>query len=192
MTFLVDFAPLILFFAGYFYGGIFFAIVVLMVTMPISLVLKYRLTGKLDRMLIWSTVFLFIFGGISLWLQDQRFLYWKPTAFYWALALAFLVSNWVGEKPLVRRFFDLVGEMPISHMTDRQIRGLNTVWAAFFAFAGLLNIFVAYRFSEPVWVNFKVFGLTALTVVFMMAQVFWIMSKADENGDEPKASVEQD
>ena len=48
---------------------------------------------------------------------------------------------------------------------------------------GLLNILVAYNFPEPVWVNFKVFGLTAITLVFMFAQVFWIVSKAESQAD---------
>ena len=184
MTFLVDFAPLALFLAGYLYRDIFFAIIVLMVTMPISLFIKYRLTGKLDKMLLWSTLFLFVFGGVSLWLEDQRFLYWKPTAFYWVLAVAFLASNWIGEKPLVQRFYDLLGEIPLHKMSRGQIVGLNSVWAAFFALAGILNIVVAYRFSEDTWVKFKVFGLTALTIVFMTAQVFWILSKFGEEADD--------
>lgn len=186
MVFLVDFAPLALFLAGYLYRDIFFAILVLMVAMPVSLFLKYRMTGKLDKMLLWSTGFLFVFGGLSLWLRDAAFLYWKPTAFYWVLAGAFLISQWVGEKPLVQRFFGLIGELPVDHMSDRQMRSLNLAWVAFFLFAGLLNIFVAYRFSEEFWVNFKVFGLTILTLVFMVAQVAWIMSKApDEPAEQP-------
>ena len=111
MLFLVDFAPLALFLAGYLYRDIFFAIIVLMVTMPVSLYLKYRLTGKFDKMLFWSTVFLFVFGGVSLLLRDPQFLYWKPTALYWALAVAFFASQWIGKKPLVQRFFDQKHEL---------------------------------------------------------------------------------
>lgn len=181
MLFLVDFAPLALFLAGYLYKDIFFAIIVLMVTMPVSLLIKYKMTDKLDKMLAWSTVFLFVFGGVSLVLRDAQFLYWKPTALYWALALAFIISQYVGEKPLVQRFFDLIGELPTGHITDGQIRVLNMIWGAFFVLVGFLNIFVAYNFSEKFWVNFKVFGLTALTVVFMTAQVYWIVSGIEED-----------
>ena len=181
MLFLVDFAPLALFLAGYAYKDIFFAIIVLMATMPVSLFIKYRMTGKLDKMLAWSTVFLFVFGGASLYLRDAQFLYWKPTALYWALALAFFISQYVGEKPLVQRFFDLIGELPTGHITDSQIRTLNMIWGAFFILVGLLNIVVAYNFSEEFWVNFKVFGLTAITVVFMSAQVYWIVSGIKED-----------
>lgn len=187
MLFLVDFAPLALFLAGYLYRDIFFAIVVLMVTMPVSLLIKRKLTGKLDKMLMWSTVFLFVFGGASLYVRDAQFLYWKPTALYWAMACAFLISQWVGEKPLIQRFFDLIGELPMEHVSDRQIRVLNLIWGAFFVFVGFLNIFVAYTFSEDFWVKFKVFGLTALTLVFMSAQVYWIVSRIRETEDDSPA-----
>lgn len=183
MLFFVDFAPLILFLGGYIYKDLYFAIIVLMITMPISLALKYKITGKVDKMLLWSTAFLFLFGGASLYLQDPKFLYWKPTALYWAMAVAFLISQWVGEKPLVQRFFDLIGELPTEHISKQQIRGLNTVWGLFFVVAGLLNIFVAYTFSEPFWVNFKVFGLTAITFVFISAQVYWIVSKVEPGAE---------
>ena len=186
MLFLVDFAPLALFLAGYLYRDIFFAIIVLMVTMPVSLYLKYRLTGKFDKMLFWSTVFLFVFGGVSLLLRDPQFLYWKPTALYWALAVAFFASQWIGKKPLVQRFFDLIGELPTDHISRREIIRLNVIWGMFFIVAGVLNIVVAYTFSEQVWVNFKVFGLTALTIVFMSIQVYWIVSKIREHEADEK------
>ena len=184
MLFLVDFAPLALFLAGYLYRDIFFAIVVLMIAMPISLLIKRRLTGKLDKMLLWSTVFLFVFGGASLYVRDAQFLYWKPTALYWAMALAFLLSHWIGEKPLIQRFFDLIGELPMDHVSDRQMRTLNFIWAAFFVLVGLLNIVVAYSFSEAFWVKFKVFGLTIITILFMSAQVYWIVSKLKDKGTD--------
>ncbi len=183
MLFLIDFAPLVLFLAGYLYKDIFFAILVLMATMPISLFLKYRMTGKLDKMLMWSTLFLFLFGGASLYLRDAQFLYWKPTALYWAMAIAFVISQFVGAKPLVQRFFDLIGELPVGHISDAQMRTLNLIWAGFFVLLGILNIVVAYNFSEDFWVKFKVFGLTALTVVFMSAQIYWIVSQVNEDAE---------
>ena len=188
MLFLVEFAPLILFLAGYFYKGLYFAIVVLMITMPISLTIKYRMTGKLDKMLLWSTLFLFLFGGASLYLQNPNFLYWKPTAFYWAMAAAFLLSQWVGSKPLVQRFFDLIGELPTDHISDSQIRNLNLIWSLFFIAMGVLNIVVAYTFSEQFWASFKVFGLTAITLVFISAQVYWIVSKVDHGTTDQESN----
>ncbi|HEX5763968.1 MAG TPA: septation protein IspZ, partial [Woeseiaceae bacterium] len=56
---------------------------------------------------------------------------------------------------------------------------LNVVWVVFFATTGLLNIYIAYNFSEAFWVNFKVFGLLGLTIAFMLAQSFWLFAKLD-------------
>lgn len=116
------------------------------------------------------------------------FLYWKPTVFYWVVAGVFLGSFWVGDQPLVRRFFGLVEGMPLGKITRAQWNRLNIVWVLFFVAAGLLNIFVAYNFSQETWVKFKVFGLMALTFVFMLLQTFWI---ANLIGDEKIDQLEE-
>ncbi len=188
MQVLFEFLPLILFFVAYVYKDIYFALIVLMVAMPIGLAIKYVRTREIDKMYLWSTVFLLVLGAATLYFRNPDFLYWKPTAFYWAVAGAFLISMFVGDKPLVRRFFDLSGEMPTDRIDAMSWRRLNLVWIAFFVGAGLLNIYVAYSFSENVWVNFKVFGLLALTFVFLLAQGVWLMSKFsdDESQQEQK------
>lgn len=174
MNLLFEFLPLILFLGAFFYKGIYFALVVLMIAMPVGLVVKYIRTKKFDKMYFWSTVFLLIAGALTLYFRNPLFLYWKPTVFYWVVAIAFLGSFWVGDKPLVQRFFGLVEGMPVEKITRAQWNKLNLVWVLFFIAAGILNIYVAYNFSQETWVKFKVFGLMALTFVFMLAQTFWI------------------
>lgn len=174
MNLLFEFLPLILFLGAFFYKGIYFALVVLMIAMPIGLLVKYVRTQKFDKMYFWSTIFLLVAGTLTLYFRNPYFLYWKPTVFYWVVAVAFLGSFWVGEKPLVQRFFGLVEGMPVEKITPAQWNRLNLVWVLFFIAAGLLNIYVAYNFSQETWVEFKVFGLMALTFVFMLAQTLWI------------------
>jgi intracellular septation protein len=60
---------------------------------------------------------------------------------------------------------------------------LNFMWIIYFAFAGTANIFVAYTFSEAVWVNFKLFGLLAMTVVFVVFQTAWLSRHGTETDD---------
>jgi intracellular septation protein len=60
---------------------------------------------------------------------------------------------------------------------------LNFAWVAFFLFAGALNLWVAFRFDEATWVNFKLFGLMGLTLVFALAQGVWISRRATEPGN---------
>ena len=74
----------------------------------------------------------------------------------------------------MQRFFGLVEGIQLDKISPQQWKRLNLAWVLFFLVAGLLNIYVAYSFSEATWVNFKVFGLMALTFVFMLAQTLWI------------------
>ena len=184
MNLIFEFLPLILFLGAFLYKGIYFALVVLMIAMPIGLLIKYLRTRIFDKMYFWSTVFLLVAGAMTLYFRNPYFLFWKPTVFYWAVAVVFLGSFWVGDQPLVQRFFGLVEGMPLDRISPRQWGQLNLVWVVFFVAAGLLNIYVAYNFSEATWVKFKVFGLMALTFVFMLAQTLWIANLIGHDAEE--------
>ena len=190
MQILFEFLPLIVFLAAYLYKDIFFAMIVLMIAMPIGLGFKYVQTKRLDKMYFWSTVLLLVFGAISLYFRNETLFYWKPTVFYWAAGAAFLVSQVFTEKPLVQRFFEVAGDLPTENLGRSQWRGLNFVWVIFFVAMGALNIFVAYSFSEDFWVKFKVFGLMGITLVFLVAQSFWLVSRLDPE-DEQNVDGEQ-
>jgi len=185
MSLLFEFLPLILFLAAFAYKDIYLALVVLMVAMPIGLLVKYIRSKKLDKMYLWSTVFLLIAGTLTLYFRNPLFLYWKPTAFSWAVAIAFLGSQFFSEITLVQRFFGLVDGLSVDKITPAQWKKLNIVWVLFFLITGALNIYVAYNFDESTWVKFKVFGLMALTFVFMLGQSLWIANLiGDEDADE--------
>lgn len=168
---LADFLPLLLFLGAYIYDDLYFAIIVLMVAMPIGLAIKWLITRNLDRMYLGSTVALMVFGGAALYFRNPYFLFWKPTVLNWIIAAVFFASQWIGDKPIVQRMF---GE--VATLTKEQWTKLNLSWVAFFIVAGILNIYVAYTFSEPVWVKFKVFGLMGLSLLFIAGQMVW-MSK---------------
>lgn len=184
MNLLFEFLPLILFLGAFLYKDIYFALIVLMIAMPIGLLVKFVRTKKFDKMYFWSTVFLLVAGTMTLYFRNPYFLYWKPTVFYWAVAVVFLGSFWVGEQPLVQRFFGLVEGISLQRITRQQWNKLNFVWVVFFVLAGLLNIYVAYNFSEATWVKFKVFGLMALTFVFIVVQTFWIANLIGGDDDD--------
>ncbi len=170
MTQLTEFIPLIAFFVAYRVWDLYAALAVLMVLMPLMLGLQ-RLRGKpLSHMQLASTGLLLVFGGATLLLRNELFLKWKPTVFNWVLAFALTLSHFVGKQPLLQRFLATSQlELPVWAW-----RWLNLMWAGFFALIGALNLVVAYRFSTDVWVNFKVFGIMALTVLFAMAQAIYI------------------
>ena len=133
MNMLFEFFPLLAFLGTLILKDIYAAVVVLMITMPIGLAVKSIRTGSIDKMYMWSTIFLLVFGGAALYFRDADFIYWKPTAFYWVVAVAFLFSLWIGEKPLVRRFLEMTGELPTGRISDSEWRMLNVVWVIFFA-----------------------------------------------------------
>jgi intracellular septation protein len=176
MQLLADFLPLLFFFAAYMYDDLYFAVGVLMVVMPVGLALKTYLTKKLDKIYLGSTIFLLVLGSATLFFRNPLFLYWKPTAFYWAVSIVFLASQWIGKKTIVERLFAQAAELS----REQWVR-LNLMWVEFFVFAGGLNIYVAYSFSEPVWVKFKVFGLLVLTFVFVIIQAIWMTAVSNKN-----------
>jgi intracellular septation protein len=111
-----------------------------------------------------SFILVLVLGGVTILLHDDRFLKWKPTLVNAAFAIAFWVSPLFGSrKPLIRH---MMGAQ--IRMSDRAWSAMNHAWAAFFVFSAVLNIVVAYTCSQAVWVNFKVFGLLGLTLVFMV------------------------
>lgn len=186
MQLIADFLPLLFFLGAYLYGDLYLAVKVLMVAMPMGLALKTYATRKLDKVYLGSTIFLLVMGTATILLRNPSFLYWKPTAFYWVLAIVFLGSQWVGNKTIAERMFSKVGELPAEKW-----RALNLAWSIFFAIAGVLNIYVAYSYSEAFWVNFKVFGLTAITFLFAIAQAIW-MARTMRDPDTANEHIEAD
>ena len=176
MQLLLDYIPIIVFILAYFYKDIFFATGVLMVVMPIVLLVQWLLTKKLNRIYAASTALGLVLGGFTLAFRNPTFLYWKPTVLNWAIALAFLGSQWIGEKTFVERMLGSAAELA----TEQWIR-LNQIWVAFFLFVGTVNLYVAYSFSEAFWVKFKLFGMLGITLVFVIIQSVWLTLNAQKN-----------
>jgi intracellular septation protein len=91
------------------------------------------------------------------------------TVIYVLFSVALLVSQWVMKKPLIQRMLGKELTLP-DHVWNR----LNFCWAIFFLVCGLANIYVAFWLPQELWVNFKVFGLTALTLVFTLLSGVYI------------------
>lgn len=183
MQILIDFLPVLAFFVAYYVGGFNVAIVVIMVAMALQVTLTWLIRRTVNRLLLGSAALVIGIGAVSLALQNELLFKWKPTVFNWVLALAFLASQFIGEKPLVRRLLGAAASDAI-RLPDAQWRQLNLMWVAFFLLSGAANIFVAYRFSEEVWVNFKLFGLLGMTLVFVFLQALWMARHQASEGQE--------
>jgi intracellular septation protein len=128
--------------------------------------LKHR---KVDRMLWITLIIIAILGGATLIFHDPVFIKWKPTALYWLFGLVLLVSDLVFRRNLIRKMLDNQIRLP-----EPIWQRLNLAWALFFVILGVLNLYVAFSFSQDAWVYFKFPGCLVLILVFSLAQGLYL------------------
>tara|TARA_R110000823_G_scaffold27609_20_gene80575 strand:- start:41358 stop:41960 length:603 start_codon:yes stop_codon:yes gene_type:complete len=171
---LLEFLPIILFFivykldgtqvslGGWEYqlDGIFSATAVLMVATLLQVAINYAISRTLEKRLLWLALAVLVFGGATLVFRNEAFIQWKPTIFNWALAIAFGVSQFVGDKNLMER---TLGSQ--IHLPKQIWSRLNLLWVSNFAVVGGLNIYVAYAFSEATWVDYKLYSAIGFTLL---------------------------
>ena len=209
MKLLFDFLPVILFFGTFKYaegqsdaaaafatrhfgalvsGGVVGAeeAPVLLATMVVILATVLQVAVQLARgrkvdMMLWVTFGLVVvLGGATVWFHNPTFIKWKPSVLYWVMGLAFWISQAVFRKNLLQA---LIGEQV--ELPPRVWQRLNLAWISFFAFMGLLNLYVAYSYSTAAWASFKTFGATGLMLVFMVAQGFYLSRHLEPAPAEP-------
>ena len=165
----LDFLPLIVFFAFYKLYDIYVASGALIVATALALVFTWVKYRKVEKMTLITFLMVLVFGTLTLVFHNDLFIKWKVTVIYALFALALLISQWVLKKPLVQRMLGKELTLP-----DKVWSNLNLAWAVFFLACGLANIYVAFWLPQSVWVNFKVFGLTLLTLVFTLLSGIYI------------------
>lgn len=165
MKLLYDFFPILLFFVAYKLYGIYVATATAIVATILQVALFWLRHRRVEKMHVITLAIIVLFGGATLLLKDPVFIKWKPTVAYWLFAAVFLGSQFIGGKSLVERM------MGHAIQTTRAVwQRLNLAWVVFFVAMGLVNLYVAYHYSEDTWVNFKLFGLMGLTFLFVLAQ----------------------
>lgn len=179
-----DLLPIVAFFIAYWMADFQTAVAVIMVAMTMQIVITRLVTGTVSKTLLFSGALVVGLGGISLLLQNELIFKWKPTVLNWVFSLVFLGSRYIGDKPIAQRILEPASKYEI-RLSSADWQQLNLMWIIFFAVAGAANIFVAYTFSEAVWVNFKLFGLFAMTFVFILFQTMWLSrhSMGNDDGD---------
>jgi len=160
-----DSLPIVLFFILYYLFDIFAATIGAMVATSLQVGLII-LKGQKPETAQWITlVTILTLGSATLFFKNEMFIKWKPTAVYWTLSLAFLASQFIGKKSLIKRMLDKTISLPAPIWVI-----LNTSWSTFFLLMGVLNLFIVYHFETRVWVNFKLFGSLGLTFLFVLLQ----------------------
>ncbi|MBI3917053.1 MAG: septation protein A [Betaproteobacteria bacterium] len=173
MKFLFDFFPLIVFFAGYAFVDIFFATGAAMAATVLQVAWSWLKHRKVERLMWINFGAIMFFGGLTLLLQDERFIKVKPTIVYWIIAGALLVSHYFFSKNPIKLMMEPHFDAPERVWTRWLIN-----WVMYFGVLGVVNLLVAHGFSTDVWVKFKVFGTLALTVVLAFVQTFMLMRYA--------------
>jgi intracellular septation protein len=169
MKFLFDIFPVVVFFVVFKLYGIYPATAAAIAATIVQVAWSWWRHRKVDNML-WITLgIIVVFGGATLLLQDETFIKWKPTVLYWLFAAVLLGSQLLFGKNLIRSMMGQQIALP-----DAVWSKVNASWIAFFAAMGLLNLFVAYRFSTDIWVNFKLFGGMGLLLLFAFAQALFL------------------
>lgn len=166
---LLDFLPLVVFFVFYKLYDIYVASGALIAATGLALVASWILYRKLEKMTIFTFVLVAVFGTLTLVFHNDEFIKWKVTVIYTLFALALLFSQLFMEKPLIQSMLGKELQLP-----QYAWRKLNIAWALFFQACGLANIYVAFWMPQAFWVNFKVFGLTGLTLLFTLLSGVYI------------------
>lgn len=175
MKFLSDMFPVLLFFVAYYVTkNMYIATGVAMAAQAGQIGYAWLRGHKIDTMQWISLGLIVVMGGATLLFHDKHFIMWKPTVLYWIMGIALLVSEFTGKNGLKM----LMGQQ--IELPQPVWRKLTVAWFVFFILMGGLNIFIAYQFSESVWVNFKLFGGIGLMVVFVIAQSLFLSKYIEE------------
>jgi intracellular septation protein len=162
---LVEVGPLVVFFVVNARAGIFWGTGIFMAATVVSLIASRILLGRIPVMPLVTGACVLVFGGLTLWLQDDHFIKIKPTIVN-ALFAGVLFAGLLSGQSFLKIVF---GE--VFRLTEDGWRKLTMRWACFFVFLAMLNEVVWRTFSTDVWVSFKVFGIMPLTMAFAVAQI---------------------
>ncbi len=121
---------------------------------------------KVPVMPLISGVIVIVFGGLTLYLQNDTFIKMKPTIVNLVFAATLLGGLFVFRRPLLGIVFGSVFQID-----DEGWWKLSLRWGLFFLVLAALNEIVWRNFSTDTWVTFKVFGTMPLTILFTLSQL---------------------
>lgn len=156
------------------HAGLYAATALFVPSVIIALGISYALTRHLPLMPLVTAIVVIVFGGLTLYLQNETFIKLKPTIIY-LLFSGVLLGGLAFGKPLLGVVLDSA-----FRLTDEGWRKLTLRWALFFLMLAILNEIVRAYATDGVWVSFKVFGVIPLTLIFGALQYPLLMKYAAE------------
>ena len=186
MKFFLDFFPIAIFVAVYAFSAeeqpMYPAVVALMVATVIQNAGTRLLTGKFEKMHLWTLGITLVAGSMTLIFRDPAFIFWKASVLVWVTAIVFLYRQHVLGKILLEEILNKTLDEAIDAPRELWSK-LNHVWVSAYVLFGFLNLYVAYNFSEVFWVKFKLFGLMGLNLlllVYIMTKIFKYLPLEEE------------
>jgi len=179
MKLLIDFFPILLFVGAYKLYDIYVGTAVLMAATVVQMGLIYAIDRRLQMVQKITLALVLVFGALTLGLHDDRFIKWKPTVLYAAMAIGLAVALWVLKKNFLKLLLGSQLALP-----DAVWQRLNLIWVAYCFFMASINGYVAAYYSTEDWVNFKLWGY-AFPLAFIVGQGFYIARHITP--DEPRA-----
>ena len=141
----------------------------LMVVTVLQIAITWFTLRKLEKMHLITLAMVLVFGGFTLFFHDDAFIKWKVTVINLLFSAALRDSQFVQKNPLIKQMRGKEMQLP-----DAIWSRVNLAWAGFFAVAAATNTYIAFHLPQEVWVNFKVFGLLGMTLLFTVATVFYL------------------
>ena len=173
----LDMGPIIAFFVGYLmlrdkmftigeteYSGFILITAIFIPLLIATTYTLYRMTGKVSKMQIMTLILVIVFGGLTIWFNDERFFKMKPTMIYGLFAAVLGIGLLQGRSYLQLVMEEVLPMKPEGWMI------LTKRVAIFFVALAVLNELIWRNFSTDAWVNFKTFGLTLGVFAFFMTQ----------------------
>ena len=168
IKFITDFGPLLVFFSFYYKNekDLTVAIPPFIVATLIALVVVWFLEKKIPLIPLLGGIFITLFGGLTIYFDNPIFIYIKPTIINILFGIALLFGKFFSDEPLLKK---MLGKS--MQLTDEGWKILNLRWVYFFFGLALLNEIIWRTQSEEFWVNFKVWGILPLTIIFTGFQI---------------------
>ena len=174
----VEYGPIVIFFAAYYGTDLLVATAAIMGATVLALVISYVMERRVPMMPLITAVIVGVFGGLTLWLQDETFIKMKPTIIQ-AIFGSVLIGGLLAKRLFLKSLMGAAW-----HMTDQGWRVLTVRFGLFFFAMAALNETVWRTQTTDFWVNFKVFGLMGVTFAFILTQLPLLKKFALEDSPE--------
>jgi len=166
-----EYIPIAIFAGVYFYTrDIFISTAVLMASMLLQVIFEFATTKSVSKRTLFIFAMVVVLGGLTLAFRNEAFIQWKPTLVNWAFCIALLAGHYFSKQNFLQKILGEQIQLP-SHVW----KNLTLGWSLGFFIAGALNLIVAFYFSMDFWVSYKLIGGFAITLVYIIITMIYLL-----------------